>query len=595
MYTSSILVIEKGNIFLSWFGFTWWIELLIVVVLIIGAYFFHRSKIKNLQHDISDLKRQLLERTEMLTYSRQNEQNARDEADLANKNKSALISKISHDIRTPMNTVMGMASLLKETPLTAEQMEYSSTILESGESLLKLTNDILMNDILEYSKVESGKELEVKEFNLRIAVEEVLDIFAARAAQADLDLVYSIDSDVPSLIVGDTMRLHQILMNLIENSIKFTHQGEIFVGVHLAEADDENQIKLQFEVRDTGSGMNLIKESQIAKQLADSHYHDESQGYGLIICKNLVHLMGGSISVESQEGRGSMFRFTIVTRTSPQVVRSVQADMAGLDDKKILIVDDNASVRHLLSRQLAKWSLNTSTTESGKKALEHLASDKAFDLLLIDLVMPEMDGIQLAKLVNEQHPNLPIILLNKTGDTQHKKHPGLFSSILNKPIRQHRLKEQVIAALRNKNKTTLSADQSKLSVDFAKQYPLNILVAEDDVMNQKVVIRVLGKLGYEPMIVNNGKEVLEEVSQKTYDVILMDVQMPEMDGLEASRMIRLCLNVQPVIIAMTANTLQGDRDECLRSGMDDYISKPVKLEELVNLLEKWAMHSKLKH
>jgi CheY-like chemotaxis protein len=266
--------------------------------------------------------------------------------------------------------------------------------------------------------------------------------------------------------------------------------------------------------------------------------------------------------------------------------------MQGLDGKKVLIIDDNLTINNLLSKQLTQWKLSATSVSSGEKALEILAQNSDFDLILVDLLMPGMNGIELTQAVKALYPNLPVILINKFGDESHKKHLSLFSSVINKPIRQHILAEQLLTNLRKtKTQNSENSNKPKLSIDFAKENPLKILVAEDDVMNQKMVTKVLNKLGYEPHISNNGNEVLEEVSLSNYDVILMDVQMPEMDGLEATKMIRLCLSVQPTIIAMTANTLQGDRDACMRAGMDDYISKPVKLEELVNVLEKWSLHT----
>jgi len=314
-------------------------------------------------------------------------------------------------------------------------------------------------------------------------------------------------------------------------------------------------------------------------------------GVGLIICKNLVMLMGGTIAVDNTENKGTSFNFTMTFRTSVQpLFPPISSD---LKSKKVLIIDDNASVRDMLRNRFEAWNMTVSEAGSGKQALEILSVKPDFDLIITDLQMPEMDGITLTQTIKKSYPRAPVMLLNSTGDEDYKKHAELFNSVINKPIRRHILKEQVISLIRQNGEVTAISDHSnkqKLSVDFAKQYPLSILVAEDNLMNQKIVGKILNKLGYQPKMTNNGKEVLEEVSNKYYDVILMDVQMPEMDGLEATRMIRVCLSNQPVIIAMTANTLQGDREICLSSGMDDYIAKPVNLEELVNLLEKWAIH-----
>lgn len=572
---------------------------MIVLIAIAGAlYLFHRSKVKVVEHRAGDMERQLLETKELLSYARQNEQSSRDLAALESRNKSLLLSKISHDIRTPMTTMMGMAALLNETQLNTEQRECTNTILDSGERLLKLINDILINDILEYSRFESGKELEQKDFDLRNTVEEVLDVFASKSAKQNIDLAYHIDDNVPTNVVGDAMRLHQIFTNLVKNAIRFTVQGEIFIGVRFLESSADNKVKLEFEIRDTGMGMASDKVAQLSKGFAEPvsalNTNGISSGVGLIICKNLVSLMGGSLHVQSKEHEGSTFKFTIWLRTGLQQVRSRSVDISGMGSKKVLIVDDNMTVGNLLEKQLKKWKLSATTVTSGQQALAILTKENDFDLVLTDMQMPEMNGVELAQAIKSLAPDTSIILLNKFEDESHKKHLSLFSSVIRKPIRQHVLNEQILVALRNKNK---SGDQNKqkLSIDFAKENPLKILIAEDDAMNQKMVIKVLNKLGYEPKMTSNGNEVLEEVSLNNYDLILMDVQMPEMDGLEATKMIRLCLTVQPTIIAMTANTLQGDRDECMRAGMDDYISKPVKLEELVNVLEKWSLHSQQKN
>ncbi|HEX8378649.1 MAG TPA: response regulator, partial [Pedobacter sp.] len=543
------------------------------------------------------LERQLLETKELLSYARQNEQSSRDLAALESRNKSLLLSKISHDIRTPMTTMMGMASLLNETSLSSEQQEYTNTIQESGENLLKLINDILINDILEYSRFESGKELEQKDFDLRNTVEEVLDVFASKSAKQNIDLLYHIENDVPTQVAGDAMRLHQILTNLVKNSIRFTVSGDIFIGIKFRESSEDNRVKLEFEIRDTGMGMSADKVAQLSKGFSEPvsalNTNGISSGVGLIICKNLISLMGGSIEVSSTEHHGSTFKFTIWLRTSLQMVRSKNIEMAGMQNKKVLVVDDNISCGRLLAKQLTQWKLSAAPVNSGAEAIAALTKDTEYDLVITDMHMPEMNGVELSQAIKRLYPDLPIILLNKFDDESYKKHLGLFSSVIKKPVRQHILNEQVHVALRNRSKSTDSGKQ-KLSIEFAKENPLKILIAEDDAMNQKMVIKVLNKLGYEPKMTSNGNEVLEEVSLNNYDVILMDVQMPEMDGLEATKMIRLCLSVQPTIIAMTANTLQGDRDMCIRAGMDDYISKPVKLEELVNVLEKWSMHSQQK-
>jgi len=595
MFTDHQLHINTSSILLIPFYSTWWFYLVVLIAVFTVGYFGHRSKINKLSNRIAQQQSDLLQKDELLTYARRNEQIAREDAQTANANKGLLLSQISHDIRTPMTTLMGMASLLSETALTTEQHEYAAAILVSGETLLGLINDILMKDILDYSKVDNGRELDVKEFNLRNSIEEVLDVFAVKAADAGLDLVYRIQNKVPLQIVGDNQRFRQILMNLVENAIRFTQGGEIYIGVQLIEMAADSRVKLMFEVKDTGVGMSDAKVRELSKALMQTTpvlKAEGANGVGLIICKNLLMLMGGTIAVDSALNKGTSFHFTMTFRTNVQPLSPpTSTDVKG---KKVLIIDDNASVRDMLRNRFEGWNIIVSEAGSGNQALQLLTDKQDPDLIVTDLQMPEMNGITLTQSIKKSYPNTPVILLNDTGNEEFKKYPGLFSSVINKPIRRHILKEQVISLLRQNEKIIMMGDRSykqKLSVDFAKQYPLSILIAEDNLMNQKIIGKILNKLGYEPKITNNGKEVLEEVSNTFYDMIFMDVQMPEMDGLEATKMIRICLSEQPVIIAMTANTLQGDREECLRAGMDGYIAKPVNLEELVNLLEKWAAHS----
>ena len=578
---------------------TWWFYVILLVLFLVVGYFFHRASINTVLHQKAEVERQLLERTELLSYSKLNVQKAREDAAVANQNKSLLISRISHDIRTPMNTIMGMTSLLTETTLTQEQQEYTNTILYSGESLLSIINEILMNHILEYSKIESGRELEAKEFDLRTNIEEVFDVFALKAAQADVELIYHINPNIPVQLMGDAMRLRQILMNLTENALSFTTNGEVFIAVNLLEQIEENRAKLEFEVRDTSASLSPEKLRAVKKDLqSDSAESQTSIGKTLIICKKLVRLMGGTLSVESLREKGNAFKFTIVATFSKQNLRDNRlAEMSEFTGKRILITDDNLTFGKLFKNQLERRKHVPFLATSGKHALELLAQQPKFDLALVDMDMPEMDGIALAKTIKQNYPDLPIILMNKTGNEIYKNSSSLFSAVINKPLKHHVVTEQMLNLFWQKGKDTLANDQNakqKLSVEFAKQYPLNILVAEDDKMNQKLVTKVLNKLGYEPHVSENGKDVLEEVSQKNYDLILMDVQMPEMDGLEATRMIRVCLSDQPIIIAMTANTLQGDREECLKAGMDDYVAKPVRLDGLVNIIEKWALQGQHK-
>jgi len=543
--------------------------------------------------DITEIKRheqELADLVEKLSV-------ARDEAEAATNAKSQFLATMSHEIRTPLNGIIGMSSLLSGSKLDSEQQEYSKSIVEASEALLTI-----INDILDFSKVEAGAlELERLPIHLGEMVESAVDLVAKKAAEKNIELVCRIEPEVPIGIVGDTVRLKQILLNLLNNAVKFTEQGEVVLTITTAGSLPANRsdspARLTFSVRDTGIGIPADRMDRLFKSFsqvdASTTRRYGGTGLGLVVTQRLVELMGGRIWVESEQGVGTTFFFTLPVETTLLSDTGGETTIARqLGGHRVLVVDDNPSSRMVLCEKLRGWRMDAVAAGSGLEAFKLLTGGSTFDICIVDHKMPEMDGLELARCINEEMPgNHPaLVLCSAVGfvDTELRRSIEKigFTQVIMKPVKARQLIKAISSAVGLEIDSTTGDEIPARGLQTATE-KLSILLVDDNKLNQKVGAKILQRFGYEPDIASNGEEAITACSANSYDVVLMDIEMPEMDGLTAAAKIRdqLIDCERPYIVALTANAMASDRVKYIDSGMDGYLSKPIDIDALTLALQ----------
>jgi CheY-like chemotaxis protein/HPt (histidine-containing phosphotransfer) domain-containing protein/anti-sigma regulatory factor (Ser/Thr protein kinase) len=493
-----------------------------------------------------------------------------------------------------MNAVIGMTALLEDTQLDAEQRSYVQTIHTSGDALLST-----INDILDFSKAESGMlELEQRPFEIGVCIEEAFDMLAPRAADKGIDLLYEITDNVPHWLVGDSTRLRQVLVNLLSNAVKFTDRGEVCLTASVLRRDAE-EVQLRFAVRDTGIGIPPRHMESLFRAFSQGDASTTRRyggtGLGLAISARLVRMMGGDIRVDSEENKGSTFSFTMRAGIAQNVptaqYRTGRApELAG---RRVLLVDDNPTNLHILKTQCTRWGMEVECATRGTHALALLEAEGPFDVAVLDLHMPNMDGLQLARAIVAQKGDTapPLVLLSSSpGRSRDFSAMKLFAATLAKPVKHSKLFAVLDEVIHDRRVPAPAVAAQMIDHTLARRLPMQILVVEDSDINRKLAIGMLRKFGYTPDVAQDGAEAVEMVRQQRYDLVFMDLQMPVMDGLAATRQIVSMLPAQrrPRIVAMTANALPADRQRCLDAGMDDYIAKPILPVSVQQLIERWA-------